>query len=129
MRDDEVRRLKKTARQEYEQALAALEQQYQARLQAIEWVAEQNGTTQPNRPASSDKSLWQTAEEITQELSSPFSRPEVEEKLASRLPSNTRPSRAVVARILECLVSDGKLRIARKGRGRRATLYKRAKKS
>lgn len=125
MRDEEIARLKKVAREEYERDRAALEQQYKARLQAIEWVAQQKGA-----PASSSSSVHPSTEvtpavrEVVQEFPKSFSRPDVEQKLKQRLAPARVPSRAVVAKTLARLVDEGTLRITRQGRGRRATLYK-----
>lgn len=117
MRESDIEQLKRRARAEYERertalqkSLEGLEIRYQARCDAIGWLATSNGATGNRVISPIDTAL--------NKLSFRFTRMDVDDALGK-----SAPSRGTIVRELEQRVASRVLRIVVQGRGRRATVY------
>lgn len=115
MRPNEAQKLKERAREEYEAAIRRARSRYKARLEAIDWISTgQNGSTS----SVSEESVTTIRNAAQTFKAVPFRRTELEATLGT-----DRPSRAVVAKILNKLVEAEELFIVEQGKGRKATVY------
>lgn len=125
MRESLIEGLKELAKREYQQEIRAIKERYRAKIEALEWVAESAKKEDPEFDViiEVETIVSRNVIDACSKLTPPFKREDVANKL-NELYGNKAPSRAILAKTLSELVSDGKLAIVFKGRGRLPSEYR-----
>jgi hypothetical protein len=118
-----IERLKKQARQEFRRELEPLRAKFKLRLEAIDWLAQENIQRAPRQMSGL---MPQTVRHLIPLLPATFTRADVASFLANHDPDLAkRIHPATLTNLLSRLAAQGEIKLIRPGRGSRGALFSR----